>query len=998
MRTFTVVPSFEGASAFFELPDIGFQGDHLSFAILFNLTELTEHWPNILPAMIITNPHGETFIAPNTEWDSETHIFTWYISSTETTFEGTVLCQLKCTAADDPNTVVCMSRICQTKVYASLAAAEDPPESFQNWLDTLAQLGAEIQADAASVVNSVEITETNARAAQESAADAELAKNAVIAARNSVEQTAQIAVNAQNAASQAQQRAQQAAANAESAMTAASQAQSRAEHALEEADIAVVTANAAATSASDSATQTAISMNQSILAKNAAEAARDAAVNAKDLAVIAQNRAEDAESGAQTAQGAARNSASAAATSETNAAASETAAANSASAAATSETNAAASETSAANSASAAQTAKTAAEAARDRAESARDTSETAAQTLLSIKGSANGLAELDSAGKVPSSQLPSYVDDVLEFNSLSVFPVEGEDGKIYVAKDTGFTYRWSGSQYIRLSSYELATQTVSGLMSAEDKFKLDGIAPGATANIVENTLSSTSETSALSAAQGKILSEGKKNVQTPVSSPLASGTAIEFISDVSQNDQGVISPVKKSVRIFAGATASENGSAGLVPQPLAGDQNKVLGSDGTWALPGVVTINGRSPNPVTGDIVIIEGGGSSSYGSYRLDATIAPSDWVQNDDTYIVQISDQHITQNMDGHAVWLEDPTVVLGPTWFVSSTGLLTISTSVQPTSQWVLHVSLAVNGADVLADVSTLQTNVSQVRTDLGVPASASNITGSDAFSKLDSLHTTLQDLTDQVGTIPSGETVEGQITSLSTTKVDTAGTGLAKSGTTLSLDESGVTAGSYGPSEDVTGSNNSTMSVPYITIDAYGRVTSIANKSYTAKDTTYSLPLAANGTRGGVQIGYSASGKNYPVALSGEKMYVNVPWTDANTWRPIVNNLTSTSTTDSLSAAQGKSLNDKINTSQYKIVAKSINTQGATDGFANSEDYNLTCFVAKSGGSGNPTSSGSWFIMQAGSGNFGWQLALQADSNKLYTRRKYTGNWEAWVEH
>ena len=43
--------------------------------------------------------------------------------------------------------------------------------------------------------------------------------------------------------------------------------------------------------------------------------------------------------------------------------------------------------------------------------------------------------------------------------------------------------------------------------------------------------------------------------------------------------------------------------------------------------------------------------------------------------------------------------------------------------------------------------------------------------------------------------------------------------------------------------------------------------------------TYSLPLAANGTRGGVQIGYSSSGKNYAVQLSNEKMFVNVPWTD-----------------------------------------------------------------------------------------------------------------------
>lgn len=45
---------------------------------------------------------------------------------------------------------------------------------------------------------------------------------------------------------------------------------------------------------------------------------------------------------------------------------------------------------------------------------------------------------------------------------------------------------------------------------------------------------------------------------------------------------------------------------------------------------------------------------------------------------------------------------------------------------------------------------------------------------------------------------------------------------------------------------------------------------------------YSLPLAAKGTRGGIQVGYEANGRNYPVQLSGEKAYVNVPWTDTNT--------------------------------------------------------------------------------------------------------------------
>ena len=68
-------------------------------------------------------------------------------------------------------------------------------------------------------------------------------------------------------------------------------------------------------------------------------------------------------------------------------------------------------------------------------------------------KGAANGVAELDSTGKVPSSQLPSFVDDVLEYDKQSSFPTTGEVGKIYIAKDTNKTYRWSGSAYVEISA-----------------------------------------------------------------------------------------------------------------------------------------------------------------------------------------------------------------------------------------------------------------------------------------------------------------------------------------------------------------------------------------------------------------------------------------------------------------------------------------------------------------------------------------------------------------
>ena len=79
-------------------------------------------------------------------------------------------------------------------------------------------------------------------------------------------------------------------------------------------------------------------------------------------------------------------------------------------------------------------------------------TSELSNKLNSNLKGAVNGIAELNDEGKVPSSQLPSYVDDVLEYDSLSVFPQTGETGKIYVAKDTNKTYRWSGSGYTEIS------------------------------------------------------------------------------------------------------------------------------------------------------------------------------------------------------------------------------------------------------------------------------------------------------------------------------------------------------------------------------------------------------------------------------------------------------------------------------------------------------------------------------------------------------------------
>lgn len=72
--------------------------------------------------------------------------------------------------------------------------------------------------------------------------------------------------------------------------------------------------------------------------------------------------------------------------------------------------------------------------------------------------GVVDGIATLDTTGKVPASQLPSFVDDVIEVDDISSAPATGEEGKIYVAKDTGKCYRWSGTMYTEISTSDIVT------------------------------------------------------------------------------------------------------------------------------------------------------------------------------------------------------------------------------------------------------------------------------------------------------------------------------------------------------------------------------------------------------------------------------------------------------------------------------------------------------------------------------------------------------------
>ena len=197
-----------------------------------------------------------------------------------------------------------------------------------------------------------------------------------------------------------------------------------------------------------------------------------------------------------------------------------------------------------------------------------------------SQKGTANGVAELDAAGKVPSSQLPSFVDDVLEYDSQTGFPETGEDGKIYVAKDTNKTYRWSGTTYVEIAGgVALGETALTAYRGDRGKTAYEhSQAPHAPANAEANVQADWNESDTGSDAFIK---------NKPTSMPANGGNAATVGGHTVEADvpENAVFTDTKPVNM-KGATADAAGSAGYAPAPAAGDQGKYLRADGTWQTP----------------------------------------------------------------------------------------------------------------------------------------------------------------------------------------------------------------------------------------------------------------------------------------------------------------------------------------------------------------------------------------------------------------------------
>ena len=160
-------------------------------------------------------------------------------------------------------------------------------------------------------------------------------------------------------------------------------------------------------------------------------------------------------------------------------------------------------------------------------------------------------VATLDENNKVPIEQLPSYVDDVIEYASIEAFPVTGENGKIYVAIDTNKTYRWSGTIYVEISE-SLALGETSSTAFAGNRGKA-----------IEDKIPSNASASNKFATIADI-----PIISYPVSSVNSkTGTVILTASDIgaiSTSDKGIVNGV---------ATLDSNGkiSSSQIPSTLTG-------------------------------------------------------------------------------------------------------------------------------------------------------------------------------------------------------------------------------------------------------------------------------------------------------------------------------------------------------------------------------------------------------------------------------------------
>jgi hypothetical protein len=193
-------------------------------------------------------------------------------------------------------------------------------------------------------------------------------------------------------------------------------------------------------------------------------------------------------------------------------------------------------------------------------------------------------------SGKVPAEQLPSYVDDVLEYANLAALPGTGESGKIYITVDTNKTFRWSGSIYVEISASPGSSDSVTeGTINLYfTNARALAAAPAETVTTIKAALGITTLSGSNTGDETLATIKSKLGITTLSGSNTGDQTSVEGLAI----SGGVIKWKK-----ITGTTASVEGGLtaiahGLTAENIVGMQSLVHwnGFNSTGSVPGDTT------------------------------------------------------------------------------------------------------------------------------------------------------------------------------------------------------------------------------------------------------------------------------------------------------------------------------------------------------------------------------------------------------------------------
>ena len=271
------------------------------------------------------------------------------------------------------------------------------------------------------------------------------------------------------------------------------------------------------------------------------------------------------------------------------------------------------------------------------------DSNSTAITTINNKIGSANGIAQLDSTSKVPTSQLPESLNNVKEYANASAFPATGESNVIYIAKDTNNTYRWGGSAYVKIgNNLELGETSDSAYRGDRGKTAYDhsqktGNPHGTTIGDISGL---RSELDAIPTELAELTSDSTHRTVTDSQiqrwdSPSVSG--LQQVTDLSSY-QGVGGEIVQYIGettsdytkgyVYIGTVITPSGS---IQFTMSNNRSISFGNE-TANFPSGTTYTTLSKLSDTLSIVIYSGNYYPDGGSPYLKTVIARSDWEVGD------------------------------------------------------------------------------------------------------------------------------------------------------------------------------------------------------------------------------------------------------------------------------------------------------------------------------------------------------------------------------